>query len=412
MGQYLDLTAVTPVLKERYTTKKVESIVFQSPAVGMMPKKKDGGGLAWNGAIRTATTSASSPSDSIAFGASVSPSKYNSLSFSWYNNYVAANVTGAAIAQSRGNENALIDAFTAELDGAFLTQGIYLGTSIFGNGGGALGQISTGSTVGSATITLANINDIAKFFVGMTLQASTDDGTGGAGVLAGTVTVTGVNVSTGTVTASGNWTSGIASIGTGDYLFLNGAYNGYPPGLPGWIPNPTVSLSGGLYTSFGGLNRSNDPTRLAGVNYAGNGAPKTETMTQLMALVSRLGGKPTTCFVNNVDNADLLRELGTRAIITTVEAYKNPQVSFPATQIATPHGTCKIVEDPFVPQGYFWLVNPDEWELVSIGELPEVIDEDGMSWLRQAGVDAYQLRTVCRWVTFCSAPGHQGCGSF
>lgn len=61
--------------------------------------------------------------------------------------------------------------------------------AIWNNGGGARGQISAGSNVATPTITLTT-RDAAGFFKGMVLQLSTDDGTGGAGVLGAGATVT------------------------------------------------------------------------------------------------------------------------------------------------------------------------------------------------------------------------------
>src|SRR5581483_9521973 len=98
--------------------------------------------------------------------------------------------------------------------------------------------------------------------------ASADDGTGGGGLRSAgaTVTITGLNRSTGTLTASGNWTAGIAAVAAGDYLFPQGDYNNVMPGaLGGWLTTP----GGG--DSFYGVNRNADVTRLAGLIQTGAG---------------------------------------------------------------------------------------------------------------------------------------------
>ena len=77
-------------------------------------------------------------------------------------------------------------------------------------------------------------------------------------------------------------------------------------------------------------------------------------------------------------------------------------------------GMIKIFEDAFVPQGYFWLLNMAEWLIPSMGDVPKVLGAgiDNMEWLRVSGADAYQMRAAYRLSTYCSAPGHQGAGSW
>ena len=45
MGLNFDVTAATPILKVRYTEKKIETLAFVSSGLAKMPKKTDGGGL-------------------------------------------------------------------------------------------------------------------------------------------------------------------------------------------------------------------------------------------------------------------------------------------------------------------------------------------------------------------------------
>lgn len=411
MGLNLDVTAVTPVLKQRYTKKKIETLAFQSPAVGRFPKDGNYGGALYVGAIRIATTSAVSASDATAFTTG-GPSQYKQWQCSWFNSYGSANITGAAIDQAKGDANALVDAMTGEVDGLWISMGINLGYCLWGNGGGALGQLN-GGAVSGLTVTLLNINDVVKFYVGQILQASVDDGTGGGGTRSAgaTQTLTGVNVNTGVLTAGTNWNTAIAAIGVSDFLFNQGNYAGVFPGIPAWIPNPTVALGSTLYTAFNNVNRTADPTRLAGINYQGGGAPKSESLIQLLALINRLGGRPTDFYANPVDFADLQKEMMSKASIVTVEAYKSPQIGFSAMRVVTPYGQLDIMNDPFVPQGFGWAINPAEWLLPSMGDVPKVLGEgvDGMEWLRVAGADAYQLRGGYRATTYCAAPGHQGC---
>lgn len=408
MGINFDVTAATPILKNRYTEMKVETLAFVSPGIGKMPKKSDGGGQQYVGALRNAVTSAVSASDTIAFTTGA-PSNYVQWLCPWKFAYASGNLTGAAIDQANGDMDSLVDAMVSEFDGLFIALGIDGARALYGNGGGAIGQLNGGSVAGT-TVTLLNISQIVNFYNGMLVQASVDDGTGGGGTRSAgaTQTITANDVNLGTLTGAANWNTAIAAIGVNDFLFNQGDYNAKFPGLQGWVPDNNHRSN--LGTAFNNVTRSSDPVRLAGVAYSGKGAPKSETFIQTAALVGRMGGKPDLCLCNPLDYADLVKELSTRVQYVTAEAYENPQVGFDGVKVATQYGTITILMDPFCPQGTAWLLQTNTWLLVSMGKFPKVLGTgiDGQEWLRNAGADSYQLRGAYRATTYCSAPGWNG----
>lgn len=411
MSNVFDITALQSIGKQRYTPKKVQTLAIKSALLGLMPKNTNGGGLSWQGAVRNATTTSRSASDVIAFGTTGSASSYKKFSCPWAFDYCAGNISGTAIDLATGSENTLYDAAIGELDGALITLGISAGSALFGNGGGAIGQISAGSSVGTATITLANISQILNFQVGMLLNASVDDGTGGGGTrnAGATVTITNVNTATGQLTASGNWTAGIAAVAAGDFLFQNGDYNAKIIGLSGWLPATSPSS-----TAFNGIDRSVDPERLGGVRYAGLGAPKTESLIQLAALISRFNGKPDYAVMNPLDFVDVAKELAVKQMYVpkTAMSFGDAQISFEGFQLAAPTGMVTCLQDPFCPQGTAYELQMDTWELVSVGALPKFADFDKAKWLRQPAADTYQARALYRATTYCSAPGYNGVVTF
>src|SRR5271157_4684723 len=144
MGFYFDYSAVTPILKNNYTKKRIETLAFKSSLLGIMPKQSNAGGVQYVGAIRSAISSSVSHTDSVAFTAG-SSSIYNQWLCPWKYGYASANISGAAIDLSKGDANALVDAMVSEFDGAFIGLGQQLGADLFGDGGGSFGQISSGS---------------------------------------------------------------------------------------------------------------------------------------------------------------------------------------------------------------------------------------------------------------------------
>lgn len=414
MGLNFDITAAQQIAKVRYTDKTIETLAFVDPLFAMMPKKPDQGGANYTGAIRSAVGSAISPSDTTAFTTGGS-SIYNQWVCQYSNLFGSANITGTAIARTKGDANAFVDAMTGEFDGLFIGLGMTIAGFLYGNGGGAIGQISATSSTASATITLANPSLAVNFWQGQILQLSADDGTGAGGVRTGTVTVKTVDAVAGTlgVTAAA-WTTGIASAAAGDYIFNQGSYNAVPFGLAGWIPpyNKRPASS----DSFNSVNRSVD-SRLAGAYYNGNGNPYSESLVQLATLMARYGagknGKVLKGFINYLDFASVVKEQMGKVMLSTDTAFKAPQIGFSGVRLVGASGPIDIYPASMCPQGQGWLLEMDTWLIPSESKIPHVFSDDGSTWLRNSGADSYQLRAGSRgWTTYCSDPSHNGVVTF
>jgi hypothetical protein len=404
-----DITAATPILKQYYTPMKVETLVFTSPVLAAMPKETSGSGSAYIGSIRSSITSAVSHTDTVAF-TSEGASTYKQWSCPWRNGYARALISGEALDKTGNDRGAFVKAVVSETEGAYMAVGQQLGAGLFSNGGGTLGRLGSG-TVGTTVLTLANPSDAIKFRPGQVLKASTADGTSGA-LKAGSVTLAAVDLFTGELTATGNWTAGIGSIANTDYLFADGDFGLAFQGIPAWIVNDTRRTAGVLSTSFNGVDRTVDPVRLAGVPYTGNGAPKKESLIQLGMMLARMNAKPTHIVLNHLDFADIAKDLTTNTRIVTETAYKNPQIGFSALEYMAPFGTVKIVTDPFCPQGIGYILDMKTWKMPSMGQVPKVDFIDKLNWLRTAGEDSYEFRTLYRCATYCSMPGHNGVVEF
>lgn len=401
-----DISAATPILKQYYTKKKIESLVFESELLKSMPKDTGGSGVSYIGAIRSAIPASVSATDTVAF-ATTGGSVYNQWVCPWRFGYGSANVTGEAIDKTANDAGAFVRALTSETEGAFKAIGQQLGAALFGNGGGAIGKIAAAGIAGSV-LTLTDVNQVVNFWQNQVLQLASDDGTGGAGVRVGTVTVSAVDLNAGTVTMTGGVVAGIAAAAAGDYVFMNGNYNGLVQGIPAWIPDALNRPV--LATLFNTVDRAKDGARLAGAYYNGGGGPKAESLNQLGMLVQRLGGRPTDFFCNPVDYIDVIKDAGSRIVINNGD--KDVQVGFTGAKLATPFGVINIKTDIFCPTGKGWLLDMKTWLLVSMGALPKVDLADGMNWLRNAGADSYQFRTLYRAATYCSMPGHNGVVNF
>lgn len=399
----LDVSALTAVLKQKYSSKKVKTITYKSnPFWAMCPKSTDFGGINKVIALRDGTPQGRSALFSSA-QTYVTPSNYQRFVITRQKDYALAVISGEAIRASKGNENALVQGMEQEIDGALITAKRSLAVSAWHNGGGARGQISTGSSVSSTTITLSNLADVTNFEVGMTLQSATTDGTTGS-VNPGYVTLVGLDRDLGTLTTSVAWNSGIPSVATSNYIFQHGDFGAMFSGIPAWVPVTAPSS-----TAFFGLDRTVDVTRLAGVRVSSTaGAPIEETLVELAARITAEGGTPDTAFLNPRDYSNLIKALGSKVEYETVPSFDMPQIGFKAAVVMGPGGPIKVVHEINAPRGYCWMMTMDTWEFNSLGEAPGILEEDGQMILRRYNDDSYEIRIGTYGQFSCSAPGFNG----
>lgn len=411
MGANFDITAATPVLKQRYTRKKVLTLAYTDQTFwAMVAKNENAGGISYNQPIRNAlpqTRSATFTNSQASFAQAGGSSAYNNFAVTYKEDYATANITGQAIDRANGDMNALVDVMTNEIDGALLTAGRSIGIALFRNGGGARGQISATSNTGTTTITLATPTDITNFEVGMALQVSAADGTSGA-VRAGQVFVQAVDRDLGTITASStlggaaaNWTAGIAAAAASDYIFQYGDFGNMFTGVAAWVPTTAPGA-----TAFFGVDRSTDATRLGGVRFSGSGAPFEESLIDCAARLGREGAKPDCAFLNPLDYASLVKALGAKVIYDRATAFDMPDIGFEAVKLTGPKGPIKVLSDVNVPRGFAYMLQMNTWEFVSMGGAPKIINLDGNKMLRQSNADAYEVRIVTRGNLSCAAPGY------
>lgn len=427
-GSTFDISQANPVLKARYSKKGVAKLGYpDNPILALMPKATNLGGLSWAWAIRTAASQsvatgslANAVASNANAGAATNYKQFVAAGPAHYNHYGTANISGDAIDTANGDESRLIDVLTGEIDNTLYTMQRELERFIVGNGGSALAQI--GSGVGTTTITLTDITNITRFEIGMSIQVGLDDGSINpfGGLRAGNGFVRAVDRDLGQLQVAATiggaavvWSTEYTSAANGDYIFRFGDYptvNGTltsAPGFLGFLPatSPTSTL-------FFNVDRSLDPVRLGGVRFAGNGAPYEETLLTCAARLGREEAKPDIVCMNPFDVDFLVRALGSRVVYDRTKSFDEPDIGFDTVKIVGPKSTMRIVSCSTIPQGKFFMLTLNTWELASIGRAPKQIDEDGQMLLRVPGLDAYEARFVSRYLITCSAPGWNANGAF
>jgi hypothetical protein len=304
--------------------------------------------------------------------------------------YALASISNETLEASKGDANAFMEAATSEIDGAIMSAARSLAISLFRSRSGSVGRVASFT---STAITLLDPESVTNFEVDQRLQASAADGTGS--LKSGVVTITAVNRDSGVLTCD---TTLIGTLANNDFLFVEGDYNQKISGLASWVP-ASAPTSG---DSFFSVDRSVDPTRLAGLRFDGSAMPIEEALISAASRVAREGGSPDVVFMSYSKYAELEKALSAKVII---DVKVNPEIGFRAMQINGPKGPLKIVADQNCPSDVAYMLQMDTWKLYSLGKAPKILDSDGLKMLRESNADAVEVRVGYYAQLGCVAPG-------
>jgi len=412
-------TNFAAAMKKIYPQKRVELIFYKNhPFLAKVRKREDFYGFDAGGTMAIAVSSSppaggrsatfTDAQDNISSG---SDQRFN---ITRQSDYQLWRLNNEVIEASSRDVGAIMKVLKFKGDGALMNLSRNLSGNLYGNGGGARGQIS--AITAGGLVTLTNASDIVHFEVNMMINAANWDGTGVAGVIrAGADTISAVDRNAGTFQLAGGavpagWIAGPP----GDFLFQEGdllaAGGTVVTGLSGWLP--TVAPVAG--DAFFGLDRSIDPTRLAGSRFNGIGLPIEEALKRISTLIVRNGGRPDTVFLNPIDYERLELSLEGRArfetMTTQVGGKRSATVGFDSMIITTTAGKANVVADVDCPQGTGYMLQMDTWEMHHLKGLPHMLTrgagEGGGRMVQNA--DSVEFRAVYRGNLACTAPGYNG----
>lgn len=401
----LDLTAFDAALKEHYTDEAVMNEVYKdNPLLAMVSKMEDFGGrnlpiplIYGNPQGRSATFQ-----NAQARGLATS-SLVEQFTLTRVKDYSIAVIDNETLEASKGNANAFMEAATTEIDGAINSLSRSIAIKMYSDGFGSIGQVS--SPGASTTLTLTNSSQITNFEVGQALVFSASAGANTLRSSGAALYVTAVNRTAGTLTVNVNVNS-IAGITDLDYIFIQGdRQDSATPsrlclaGLEAWIPASTPTS-----TSFFGVDRTVDTTRLGGQRYDGTGKPIEEILVDGAANVAREGGKLTDYFMNYTTYASLEKSLGSKVMY--VDLKVNADVAFRGIMINGPRGPINCIPDQNCPSNRIFGLSLPMWKLYSLGKAVRVIDTDGLQMLRQATADGVEVRYGMYGNLGCKAPAY------
>jgi len=331
--------------------------------------------------------------------------------------YQLVTITNLLMEQTKTNAGAFVDAAKLQMDGGFRNITNNIAFELFGSGTATRGtstsaSTQSGTTASGTVLPLSNANQVVSFEVGMLLVASSTDG---GAPSTDTVLITGVNRATGVITgtASASTLSGNWAIGTGTaYLTISGDLPSAGAtttgsflamsGLAAWVPTTSPASN----DSFWGVNRSADPTRLAGLRYNAQSFTIEEGVTNALAFANREGAKPDLIIMDFASYAALVNSLGAKVQYVQVN-HDEVEVAFEGITFQSAYGRVTILADRSCPPQTAYALTMNTWKLRSLGKVPHILTYgmEGLEGLRVGNADALEIRIGYYGNLICSAPG-------
>lgn len=325
--------------------------------------------------------------------------------------YGLASVDREAKKATMGDANAMAELYKVAMDDCRYNCSRSMAISIWGNGTGERGRVSSTATIASATLLMttaseSNTTSGSKFERNMWVQAM-DPAT--LTVRAGRAQLSGITRATGAValvTAGGNWSAQIPAIATGDIIIRQGDGNAGVLGVPRWIPDADPLTGDPAATrDIGGIDRSPDPRRYAGGRYSPTGGNYEELFTDFAArLNDELGATPDKVITDPITWGNFVKQVGSKRIVP-VET-KIPGIGYKALEIEGIGGTMQVLPEYNCPRKHAYFLTMDTWEIWSLGDLIEVLTDDES--VTEPNADAEEIRFGGYWNNVCWDPSQNG----
>lgn len=332
--------------------------------------------------------------------------------------YQLVTITNLLMEQTRTNAGAFVDGAKLQMDGGFRNITNNIAFELFNDGTGIRGVIGAGSALVSGTtysIVLDNPNKVVQFEIGMTLINATLTLSGStttaiSAISASTAQVIAVDRSAGIVTVLASavdttWATAGKGIGVQGDVVAGTVSTGSSLALSGllaWLPTSAP----GSTDSFWGVNRSADPTRLAGLRFNASSMTIEEGITNALAFGNREGAKFDLIVMDFASYSNLVNSLGAKVQYVTMK-HDEVEVAFDGIQFQSAYGRVSILADRSCPPQTAFALTMATWKLRSLGKVPHILTYgmEGLEGLRVGNADALEIRIAYYGNLICSAPG-------
>jgi hypothetical protein len=373
----LSSASLNAILKENYIDIFVDVEFRNSPIMGLIPRKKDTGEL-FVQAISYGGSQNHGANYSKVHAKTTKPKvvKFSTTTVDYFGKVIMEHKMMKASADQKG---AFIESLVLTTKQALAEYSKELSLQMYRKSSGFKGLVASVSTAGSVdTITLSARGDVALFGVGMDLIASANADGSSPRDSGTSKQVTKVDPANGVITLSGN----IASLAAGDYLFIDGNEGEAINGILDWIPESSDRSS--LSTPFLGVDRSVSTSMLAGLAIDGSSMTMEEALQSASSECTWHDVSPRKCMMHPFDFLKLKKEVSSKE---TIEKSKINGVGAAAVigyDMFTIGGlNAEIIQDPHVPQGKAFFIDPESWELRHYGnDVVNEWDDDSLRFIR------------------------------
>lgn len=396
--------------KDYYTQDRVFNLTYENrPFFAMLRKDTNFGGRRTPTPLIYGNSQARSASFAQAKARSIdSAAKSESFYITETKDYSFATVDNFTIESTKSDKHAFASAMKVAMDSAQASLANSIASGLFRDQSGYIGQVAAPpAAAANMKLTLKyGSSDSVSFSLDQEIEIFTAKSGGTAKTSNGTLNtfkIIAIDRSTGEITFEQPSTAG-TTIAANDFLFIKGDRGAKLAGLESWLPfdRPTSG------DNFFQVDRSKDPTRLAGVIHDGVGENMEQALIKLAHKVAREGGgKPDYAWVSYESLKDLILVLGSKVQYVDVNV-PYVKAGFRGVEILGPTGAIRVMADPWMGDKFAYMTSMDTWVLRSVGDAVGLSRTDGNEALRQSDADGIEIRYRSYLNLACLAPGHNG----
>lgn len=316
--------------------------------------------------------------------------------------YGFVTIKSEAILAAKKDLGAFKDEKKAEIDGMVEEMGSSASRGLYRNQYASIGK--RGSVAGEV-ITLEDPTDCYHFSKNMVIGAAEtgDETTARANSASseGVRTVASVDPDAGTVTLETGGVAAITSFADGDFLHVDGDHGSSIHGFASWLPLTTPSA-----TLHFGVDRTDEPRKLAGVRRNKPNDPIWVNITKVADECATLKGRPNVCLINHKKYTEMVQELGSKAQHVT---GKIGETGFTGLKVNYSKGSLVVLGDPDCPSDRGYVLDMRTWMFHYLGSgFIHLVDDDGRTSLRINDEDGIEIRVRQFGQPACNAPGKNG----
>lgn len=312
-----------------------------------------------------------------------------------------------ALVLSKSDIGAYIDAKKEEIEGIYNQWNSIFSWYLLNTKGRALGSFTMTSGVG----TMVNAEDIVNISYGMPMVVSANSGDSPSDILiagAGVGYVNGVNYSDSTFTVSAtdggatatpaNWTGTMYAFRQGDFGGTGSTVicDGFGDYIPATAPSATA---------FNNVDRTANINALSGYRLPTALVANMSTENRIKTLCNQMAwrgfGAPDFVLLSPQKWQDVADGLESRGIRDAIG--KDATFGFETLHVVAGGKRIECIADRFMPTGAIYAASNDALELHVPDGFPAVVNDDGLSMLRQAGANAFEMRWEAYPATFIKA---------